>query len=111
MDSDNQRAVLDEHRRLMVISGKFSDFQIKNLEMYPQIVFDGIKNMTIDYDVSTKKGSGYVHYTIKMGKKPDDIEQRIKDIEAWVKDLLFKEIEVKVKVTCGRAKSPNKGRE
>lgn len=106
--TDNQRQVLDEHRKLMVISGKFSEFQIKNLEIYPQIVFDGIKEMKIDYDVSTKKGSGYVYYTIKMGKKPEDIEKRIKDIECWVKDLLFKEIEVKVKVTCGRASSKNR---
>ena len=108
MEQTKENETLEEHRRLMVLSGKFSDFQIKNLEMYPQIVFDGIKEMTIDYDVSTKKGSGYVHYTIKMGKKPDDIEQRVKDIEAWVKTLLFKEIKVEVKVTCGRKSTSKK---
>lgn len=103
-ENTSEAAILNEHRKLMFITGKFSDFQIKNLEMFPQIVFDNIKKIEIKYDIQTNKGAGFVEYKVKLFEKQDSLEKRKEDLTKWVKHLLFKEIEVKVHVSTTRSK-------
>lgn len=95
---DNAAEILNEHRKLMMITGKFSDFQIKNLETYPQIVFDNIKKIELEYDIQTTKGAGFVKYKVRLKKPQDNLEKRIDDLKSWVRHLLFKEVEVIVEI-------------
>jgi 5'-3' exonuclease len=88
-ENDNSN-LLQEHRKLMLLTGKFSDFQVKNLELYPKIVFDNIKKIEIQYDIQTNTGSGFVKYKVKLKKPQEGLEKRIDDLKTWVRQLLFK---------------------
>lgn len=51
---DNAVNVIKDMAKLILVSGKISEVHVKNLQMYPLIYFDGVKEAKIDYDLSHK---------------------------------------------------------
>ena len=99
--SDNQDLdILNEHKRLMIITNKLSEFQIKNLKMYPFILFDNVVEVKIEHDLDLKKGSGFVVYKIKTKEKQTE-KQKKDTLKKWVQTLLFEDVKVKCRVSHG----------
>lgn len=65
-----------EMARLSILSNRISDVQEKNLKLYPFIFFDGIKNISIDYDFSTN-----VNVDTEKDNKKAEILYKIKNVD------------------------------
>jgi len=108
--SDN---IIEEHKKMVVMSGKISDFQLNNLKHYPFIILgDYIKNIKIDYSF-TKSGSGVesddlkteevyageIRYDFSFNKEPEYTEEeltnRLDQLISWVKHLFWTDTAVK----------------
>lgn len=103
--------IVEEHRKMVLMSGKISDFQLENLKKWPFIAFGrNLDKIEIEYDFTTSKDgndksmevcAGYVTYNFhfndnfKMSK--DDILARLSSLTVWVKYLFWKDTQIKFK--------------
>lgn len=108
--------------KLAILSNKLNDIQLYNLKMFPFIYFDNISEVSMDYDlsntmdVSTEEdsksmdiayevinGSGSnlrVSYDLSIMSTDaiEHLDNRCAHLEASVRNLLWKEIKVKVSI-------------
>ena len=112
--SDDTANIVKDMAKLVLVSGKISDVHVKNLQMYPLIYFDGVKEATIDYDLSHKADAlvdrennltvsapyrnNFItyHITLHEGAKNDKIEKRFAALEASVRTLFWKDVILEV---------------
>jgi hypothetical protein len=96
----NTEQILEEHKKLAMLSNNLSDFQLENLKTYPFIVFDSIESAKIEYDVHLKDNrTSVVKYHIKSTKEVDTlnfVSERVSSLKQWVRKLLWNEIVVEV---------------
>lgn len=114
--------LIDEHRKMILVSGKLSDFQLKNLNIWPFVVFekDSIEEITIDYNFIRQNeeneqnaqneeekeealSAGCITYIINFNDRlfytPQQVIQRIAEIRKWVKHLFWEDTEVTFQIT------------
>lgn len=110
MTSEHDNAV-EEHRKMVLMSGKISEFQLENLKKWPFITFGrNLDKIEIEYDFTTSKDeksesmevcAGYVtynfHFNENFNMSRDDILARLSSLTVWVKYLFWKDTEVKFK--------------
>lgn len=86
---------LKDLTKLGVFSGRVSEVHMKNLQSFPFVFFNGIKEVSIDYDVSqSKEGQSYVKYNIDLQGDNDNVQYRCHCIENAVRSVFWKEINV-----------------
>lgn len=104
------RKHLKELAQLSLLANKISETQIKNLQMFPFVFFEGVKEVRIDYDLghgSDKdkevKHRPFMDYYLTMSKDDLEInriniglERRSKALEFSVRELFWNDIKVKV---------------
>ena len=96
--------------KLTVMSNRINEIQEKNMKMYPFVFFDGVRNVSIDYDLSNKamvdeKDPGklhvktpqvnhYVKYmlTIAPDVTNSNMDRRFSAIESAIKSLFWKNV-------------------
>ncbi len=112
--------IVREMARLAMLSNKLSEMQVKNLQMYPFVFFEGVSGIKMDYDFSNEMDMDTtedkkelnvsykvkppeikhlrVRYYLTLDEKADNsnIEKRFKAIETSVRQLLWKQISVEV---------------
>ena len=103
-NGDQQAEMLEEHKKMLIMTGKISDFQIKNLKAWPYVLFDGVTKVKIKYDFTEKPieedsdpaedsvCAGRIEYQIAMAGVPD--QTRIDTLVEWTKFLFWKDTEV-----------------
>lgn len=95
--------VVEEHKKMLILSGNLSEFQLKNLKTWPFVVFDNIDNAMVDYnfgDTGRIEEAGEVTYTIMRkdcSKQEDNFETKKETIINWVKFMFWKDTKVMVK--------------
>ena len=113
--SDNNAAnIVKDMAKLVLVAGKISDVHVKNLQMYPLIYFDGVKEAKIDYDLSHKAdalvdkdnnltiNAPYRHnvvtyyLTLFPGAKNDNLDKRFAALEASIRTLFWKDVILEV---------------
>lgn len=103
---------VEEHKKMVLLSGNISKFQLENLKRWPFIVFgDQLESVKINFDFANTSGSeddeevevhaGSVCYDFKFKKgvkiSPKDAQSRLSSIIAWTKYLFWSDTQVSFK--------------
>ena len=102
---NEQEKMLEEHKKMLIMTGNLSDFQLNNLKTWPFIVFDDVSKVEIEYDFSEILkddlgeaiegiGAGKVIFNLSAAKVPT--EEQIGNLRTWTKFLFWKDTEVEV---------------
>lgn len=93
--------------KLTLLSNRISDVQEENLKKYPFVVFDNIKEVKVDYDLSHEKTekdktvahSSFVRYNLILdeSKNTQALQFRFEAIEKWVRKLFWKNVLVEIR--------------
>lgn len=112
MDNPNNTQI-NEHRQMTILSGNLSDFQLKNLKLWPFVVFDNLDKTIIKYDfiklIKNPKTdeeerhvySGKVSYDF-IFKSNTEISLKtkqfaLKNLKLWVKTMFWNDTVVEFK--------------
>lgn len=93
----NTESKVRELAKLSILSDRISEFHEENLQTYPFIFFNGVKEAKIDYNL--KRGEkNYVSYDIalKDGSENPSLEKRLESLDKSIKNLFWKEVSVSV---------------
>lgn len=87
-------------RELTALTGEISELQGFNLKMFPFIVFNGIREVKLNFDFSEKK-AGIVDYllTFNRGTRSLPQKEKIPYLEKMVREILWNDTIVKVQKT------------
>jgi len=105
--------LLSEMARLTALSNRISEVQIKNLQMFPLVFFDGVTECKIDYDLGHKADvledpegkivinapvrNNYIAYYLVIDKsKQADLDKRYQALEQAVRTLFWNDVAVEV---------------
>lgn len=102
---NEQEKMLEDHKKMLIMTGNLSDFQLENLKTWPFIVFDNVSKVEIEYDFSEVLkndlgedtegiGAGKVTFNLSADKVPK--EDQIEKLRNWTKFLFWKDTEVEV---------------
>jgi hypothetical protein len=101
----NTNTIIDDHRNMLMVSKKISDFQEQNLKQWPMIVFDGISNVKVDYNFINKEelfyaGKVIFDFEFTNGQLPTEEkrQQAFRDLDVWTKFLFWVDTEVEFKL-------------
>jgi len=93
-------SIVEDHRKMMILSGNLSDFQIKNISKYPSVFYPGFIESRVDYDFGGTgvNHAGTVQYKITLEKimEPESKEKEEDALNACVKFLFWKETDVRI---------------
>lgn len=104
--------VLDELRKMTLLTGKLSELHIKNMQVYPFAFFDGVKSVEIQYNIETMesavKDRSYIEFHLNCKtKKINHLNKRLEAIEKSIHALLWSDIEVSVFINGTKQKAKN----
>lgn len=97
--SDTTHEKLKEMAQLSLFSGRISEMHVKNLQMFPFIMFNGVKAVNIDYDFSkspqpqANDPPSKVIYNFQIEESADNsnLERRFEVLEQSIRTLFWKE--------------------
>jgi len=99
-----EQNVVEEHKKMVIMTGNLSDFQLKNLKTWPFLVFDGLESVEVSYDFTKliddaetlTPGKVEFNFTFKKGTKMDrsQTKERLEQLSVWTKFLFWKDTEV-----------------
>jgi hypothetical protein len=106
-ETKTESNMVDEHKKMVMMTGNLSDFQLQNMKTWPFLLFsEELETVQIDYDftklITDKEeelSPGMVQYSFKF-KEGTDISKELADkqlstLSLWTKFLFWKETEVK----------------
>lgn len=114
MTTSSTPELLSEMARLTALSGRISDVQARNLQMFPLVFFNDVKEVRIDYDLSHKSDvledtdgkliinaptrNNYVAYYLELDetKNTELLDQRYLALERSVRTLFWTDISVEI---------------
>lgn len=119
MSEDAQTSnIVDEHRKMVVLTGNISEFQLKNIKAWPFIIFDqDLLKCEIKYDftdiVEVEKdlaktlNAGVVEYDFYFKKDPmDKVSLRLAQLSLWTRFMFWEDTGVVFKKE-GKLWQPN----
>jgi hypothetical protein len=102
----DERQILDELNKGALLSGRLSETHVKNLKLFPFVVFDHVDSAEIDYDIVTDPGEiaagkkSKIVYRISLNEpQQGDVEKRVAALANFVRGLMWAGIEVSVELT------------
>jgi len=105
MTDNTTNETLREMARLTALSGRISDVQSKNLQYFPLVFFESVKQVKIDYDLAPTKSMGdeptqsnsIVSYFIELDESQNsDLDKRFLALEKSVKTLFWTDLVVEI---------------
>lgn len=97
----SQENLVDEHRRMVVMTGNISEFQIENLKKWPFLAFqESLEEVKVDYNFirgSEDEGdlfAGKVNFDFKFKSEPENVEQALAFLSHCTKYLFWEDTEV-----------------
>lgn len=102
-----ESTIVDEHRKMVMMTGNLSDFQLQNLKSWPYIVFDKeiLESAKITYDFTKliaeeeelSPGTVQYDFNFKAGTKlnREETKKKLELLKLWVKFMFWKETEVR----------------
>ena len=87
--------------KLMLFFGKVSEVHIRNLQSYPYIFFNELKECKLDYSIATvdKSEPTTFSYDLILNLESNDrLEKRYSALESAVRKLFWKEAQIKVSI-------------
>jgi hypothetical protein len=116
---DNESGFIEEHRKMLILTGNLSDFQLTNISNWSWVLFDNLDKCKVNYSFVKKIPientdqydeeiyAGEVTYTWFFKEKTTrkQVREEIEKITEWTRFLFWKDTKVKVKVRNGLGKS------
>jgi len=96
---------IKEMSHMTIFFNKVSSAQVKSIEMFPFIYFDGVNSVELDYDLETvtpdkgpSSNKSIVRYDLFMDPmvKNNNMEYRFKTLEKSIRDIFWKEVNIHV---------------
>lgn len=98
-------SVIDDHKKMLIMTGNLSDFQLDNLKKWPFILFDEtLEKVEIFYDFTEvvaneeELSPGRVSYNLAFKKNAklnrDDTKKKLDLLSLWTRFLFWKETKV-----------------
>jgi len=119
----NTDEMIDDHRKMLMVSGNLSEFQIVQLKGWPYLVFDNVDKVEIEYDFLKKKSkvltlddivdeddkeedvhAGTITYNVFLSNEIIVTEDNLNNIAQWTKFLFWLDTEVIFKLKVGGKK-------
>ena len=112
-EKSDQEKIVDDHRQMLLMSGKISDFQLENLKKWPFVVFGtqlDKAEIAYNFELTTPKDiveeetknadAGSVEFDLYFNTKQDSkyLEQGVMMMEIWTKFLFWEDTKVSFKV-------------
>jgi len=95
---NNTEAILEDMRKITILTGQISTIHEKNLKTWVFVAFDGVENLEIKYDLSKdyqkETGEGYVNFYLKLEENAniDNLKERCDKITSWVREMFWNNI-------------------
>lgn len=93
--------IVDQHRKMVVMTGNISDFQIQNLKSWPYLVFgDALEKVEIDYkfvkgnEETGDMFAGEVNFDFTFNKEPKYPGHATGLLTHWTKYLFWEDTKV-----------------
>jgi hypothetical protein len=103
--SNDVTKTIKEMAQLTILTNRINEVQIKNLQLFPFIFFNGVKMVKIYHDLTheNRDESGIVNnstikYYLTIDETQDNIylDKRIGSLECAVKELFWKDIVIEI---------------
>jgi len=97
--------ILRDMARLTALSGRISEVQIKNLQMFPLVFFNSVEQVKVEYDLIPIKAmddsptfsNSLVSYYLTLSESDNtDLDKRFSALEASVRQLFWSDVKVEV---------------
>lgn len=84
--------------RLTMLTGRISQVHWKNMQNFPFIFFNAVKNVEIDYTIATnKEDESWVKYSIELDLSlNENLVVRYKHLESSIQTLFWKDVKIEV---------------
>jgi len=90
---------LGDLTKLGLFFGRVSELHLKNMQSFPWIFFNDLKEVKLDYDIATtKEGASVVSYDLSVLKENDNLDKRYGALESAIRHLFWKEVKVKISI-------------
>lgn len=103
---NNIKEILDDMRKITILTGEISSIHEQSLKKWPYIVFDNVENVEINYDLSKNKhqdsGANLVEFHLDVLESTQNIEEidnfkeRCEALRGWVEDMFWSDIETRI---------------
>ena len=101
---NNVQAILDDMRRITILTGEISSVHEASLLKWPYIIFDNINDVKINYDLSkvTFQYLGknlrefHIHKSQDKLLSQEELDKRSNILKTWAEDMFWPNIEIKV---------------
>ena len=96
--------IVEDMRKLTMLTGQLSSIHEETLYTWPLILFDNVQNVEIKYDLTKdytqEVGEGYVIYSVDISEDTKYTEEEFAKkgeiLTGWVRDMLWNNIKVEV---------------
>jgi hypothetical protein len=103
MKKEYVEGILDDMRRITMLTGEISNVHEMSLKQWPYVLFEGVQHVSVSYDLTKQtaleNGANHMSYTI-YAPVVDEVQtkERSKILASWVRDMFWKEIDITVTV-------------
>jgi hypothetical protein len=102
------KEILDDMRKITILTGEISKIHEQSLKKWPYIVFDNLKDVEINYDLTKNRyqdsGANLVEFYLFMPKEfentalIENFTERCEALKEWVVDMFWSDIETRIYV-------------
>ena len=104
-EKKEESSIIEEHKKMVIMTGSLSDFQLENLKKWPFILFEDLEKAEITYDFTKlvaeqeELSPGTVQFDLKFKKDTkldrEYTKKQLDTLTLWTKFLFWKETEVR----------------
>lgn len=117
MKTETVEAMLEDMRKITMLTGEISSVHEESLQKWPYIIFDNVQNVEIKYDLTKEytqeTGEGYVIYRLEIPPenvpKEEEFVKLCKILTSWVRDMLWDDIKVDISTSIRGYTDSSKG--
>ena len=117
--SENIEKILEDMRRLTMLTGQLSSVHEESIYSWPLILFDNVENIEIKYDLTKdytqEVGEGYMIYKLDIAPEntpgEDLFNRRCEMLSDWVRYMLWNNIKVDVETETRSYSNSSKDKE
>ena len=102
---EDESSIIEDHKKMVIMTGKLSDFQLDNLKTWPFLLFDDLESVEITYDFTKliaeqeELSPGTVQFNFKFKKETkldrDQAKQQLDTLSLWTRFMFWKETKVR----------------
>lgn len=100
-----ESSIIEEHKKMVIMTGNLSDFQLKNLKTWPFLLFENLESVEITYDFTKLVGEqeelapGTVQFDFYFKEKTkfniEEVKKQLSTLSLWTKFMFWKETKIK----------------